>query len=152
MTWHLPPLPFVSRLAFEVSERAVARLEAALAKEHARSAELLDTILDLKLAGAAAPRRTRGELTLKPRPRSRIQQAIDENALASNNPRLRNHLATWADKELKRRPRDVDEEEWERRVEGRLRTWHVVGESDRDDDDAPDLLDDDDDHSAIGIG
>jgi hypothetical protein len=150
--------PFVSLLAFELlrstRDEELRRLQAELEKEQARSKELLDVVLELKLAGAAAPRRQKEPTpTARPRPRSRIQQAIDENPLASNRPDLRDHLDAWATKELAKRPADVDEDEWEDRIIDRLRTWHVVGENPDDDEEEDDLFDEiGHDDSAVPIG
>lgn len=124
--------------------REVERLDALLAKEQARSADLLKTILDLKLAGAALPRplpvksAAAASGSLSP---SRIQQAIDENPIASSNPALRRHLAAWAEKELAKPGADAEA------IEARLRTWAQVRADDDDDDD----YEDDDELVPLGV-
>lgn len=105
-------------------------LQEELAKEQERSRELMDTVLSLKVSGATSIARAvaTGQLKTDPKPRSAIDQALDEHPKASNNIALRNHLSRWAAKRLKEKPDDVDENEWMEVVCDELRTWSAVSD------------------------
>ncbi len=153
--------PFISRSAHDelrsAHETQILRLQRELEKEQERAGRLLEMILDLKIAGAAITRRPTVEgLRLNAKPKSEIQQAIDENPIASSSPRLRTHLASWADKEMELplKPGETQESR-ERSVVGRLRTWHLVSEHPDDGDDKGWLADaesHDDDEEVIPVG
>lgn len=125
-------LPFVSRATYEDMKQL-------LADERERTRYLTDLVADMKVGGASVVRSVvtgaGGSVKLENKPTSAIQQAIDENKHASRNPRLRAHLAKWAERELANGRKEED-------VLNRLRGWDVVG---RDDDD------EDDDDSVIGV-
>src|SRR5215211_7597119 len=118
-------LPWVSRDAYELALTHIAMLEGQLTLEQKRSAFTLDTVLSLKVSGAQTMRpittTVAGE-RVRP-PRSDVQQAIDENKHASANPRLRQHLTKWAQKQL---DANADRE----KVLNQLRAWSVVSTED----------------------
>lgn len=123
-------LPFVSRAIYE---DVVRRLERQLEEEQKRTRYLVDLVADMKVSGASVVRSVMiggggsgGKLEAKRR--SDVDQALDENKHASNNPRLRAHLAKWAEREI------GNGAEAEAVLE-RLRGWHLASSDDDDDDD-----------------
>jgi hypothetical protein len=135
-------LPFVSRSAHDDMlghrERTIAFLEKQLHNEQERTRYLTDLVADMKVSGASVVRQiVRGSegssAKLAPRPRSSIEQAIDENRYASSNPRLRAHLAAWGEREI---ARGVEE----KTVLDRLRSWSQPSNDDDDDDDEDDTV------------
>jgi hypothetical protein len=70
---------------------------------------------------------------LEAKRRSDVDQALDENKHASSNPRLRAHLAKWAEREIANgAPAE--------KVLDRLRGWHLASSDDDDDDDNDDTV------------
>ena len=121
--------PFVSRSIYEDVRKM-------LEERTERLDYLTDLLADMKVSGATLQRLTSaagGTAKLETKPKSAIQQAIDESEHASKNLRLRTHLAKWAERELER---GQDEE----KVLNRLRTWHQPSEDDDDDDDETDTV------------
>jgi hypothetical protein len=116
----------------------VDRLSEQLADERRRSEHLLDVVLAMRAAGGVVPRSVAPNQKFAQRRRSDIDQAIDENRLASANPRLRTHLSIWATKELAKGVPEAT-------VLDRLRNWNVVRDDHDDDDDG------DEDHTPIAI-
>jgi hypothetical protein len=134
--------PFVSRHTHtetvRMLERQLTVLHDDLVAERARSLQLTNTILDMKMGGATLLRSRADQLERitaaggdKPLPKSRIHQAIDENKHASRNPALRRHLSAWAAKELQngREEEEVLEE---------LQRYGAVHNPDADDEDEDD--------------
>ena len=142
-------LPFVSRRAYydqrrqlKLAERRHAEVLAMLTEERNRTEHLVDTIVSLKLGGATLVRHMLANedgsaKKLTPRTPSAIQQAIDENPRAANNPALRRYLTEWAEKEL-RKPSELSLEQQIRDVVMRLKTWNVAELADDDEDDEGD--------------
>ena len=142
-------LPFVSRRAYnnqrrqlKLAERRHAEVMAMLTQERTRTEHLVDTIVSLKLGGATLVRQVLANedgspKKLTPRTPSAIQQAIDENPRAANNPALRRYLTEWAEKEL-RKPSERSLEQQIRDVVMRLKTWNVAELADDEEDDAGD--------------
>jgi hypothetical protein len=121
--------PFVSRAIYE---DVVQRLERQLNDERSRTRYLTDLVADMKVSGAAVVRMhgagAVGVPKLETKQRSDVDQALDENKHASNNPRLRAHLGKWAQ-------REIDRGEDAAKVLDRLRGWHLASNDDDEDDD-----------------
>jgi hypothetical protein len=134
-------LPFVSRSLYDILEKlfveTVTRLERQLEDERQRTRYLIDLVADMKVSGASVVRSiatgARPVDKLEARRRSDVDQALDENKHASSNPRLRAHLAKWAEREIANgAPAD--------KVLDRLRGWHLASSDDDDDDDNDDTV------------
>lgn len=128
--------PWASRDALEVQRLFNAHLVNELAKEQAKSAHLLETVLSMRMSGGAIARLSplpEGRKLTQPR-RSAVDQAIDENKHASSRPGLRQYLASWATKELEKGTTEAT-------VLNRLRTWSIAEDDDEDvDDDDDDVI------------
>jgi hypothetical protein len=127
--------PFVPKRCYDDLQAKYADARSDLAQGRDREAYLMNVILDMRMSGGTVARvAASSSLRVVPQ-RSAIQQAIDENPIASSNPRLRRHLATWAEQQ---RREDVDEAE----IVERIRGWHIVS-TEADDDDEDDALEPD---------
>ncbi len=123
--------PWVSRRAYDVLDRALVASDTQLMASVLEVKRLTDVITEMKMAGGIFVPTNRERLNAAARApvvRSTIDQAIDENRFASNNPMLRRHLQGWAQIQL-------DAGKPEKDVAHRLRTWSVVSEEDDEDGD-----------------
>lgn len=115
-------------------DEAVADLRDRLDRSEAARAQLTQTIIDMKVAGASIPRVvTTGRL--EQRPRDEIAKVIDEHPLMKNNPALRRQQNDWARQAIAA-GQSVDS------VLDRISAFGIVSDD----------LDDDEDDDELGIG
>lgn len=102
--------PFVSRAVYEDVRHELFLEQQRTAAERQRVADLTQTIVELKTAGAihVKPATDRIAHRLAAREADPIERAVDDLAVAKHDPALRRHLMKQADR-LRREGKDEDE-------------------------------------------